>query len=548
MDSTISQCRIKQCSKCKGDTEFFCQSCLYHLCLQCKDNHVYDLKTIDHDVVVYHEKYNCFANQEFCVRHPTRVYEMYCEPCELPVCYHCRKHRNHKKLDVRSAYEIKRQQHRTIIYTINNEALLNRGKLLADIKDDVNKCHTTFSMYQLDMVRRAKMLKSFLFKGVRYVDFKHRCVRQKIETSRHVAGIQRFENIYEDSAFCPVLFLLSSKTTSVSNMYLTHHTSRLSTSKVFNKRVVVESMSEIHTVDKGKRCESNELMLTLMSEPELHHFFKISDVLYCCHISGVTSDQFWVNGNEKNLILTNTKGDKLNQLQDVCADDIAAGVHTVDFANNLIYIDKDYNLNKLSTNMKTPTIFFKSISSTWKPCCLYWSKRTASVLVGMHMEKHPWRGKITRYNHNGEVTQTIEYDSTNSELLYNKPRYITENNNGDIVVSDYFYALGAVVVTDRQGRHRFTYHDIDPGGICTDSLSHILVCDFDCSSVNVIDKNGKFLFYLLMRPSGIFRPLSLCYDDNTHRIWVGSCDTNNVCVYRYIERQNAFTGKSDEIS
>lgn len=112
------------------------------------------------------------------------------------------------------------------------------------------------------------------------------------------------------------------------------------------------------------------------------------------------------------------QGDKLNHLQDVCADDIAAGVHTVDFANNLIYKNKDYNLNKLSTNMKTPTTFFKSRSSTWKPCCLYCSKRTASLLVGMIVEQDQWPGKITRYNQNGEVTQTIEYGSTNQERLY----------------------------------------------------------------------------------------------------------------------------------
>lgn len=266
---------------------------------------------------------------------------------------------------------------------------------------------------------------------------------------------------------------------------------------------------------------------------------------YCCHISRATSDQIWVNDNENILILTNTKDEKLNHLQDVCDDDFFAGVHTVDFANNLIYINTDYNLNKLSTNMKRPTAFLKSRSSTWKPCCLHWSKRTASLLVRMNMQKYPSPGKITRYNQNGEVTQTIEYDSTNQELLYNKPRYITENNNGDVVVSDHFYAYGAVVVTDRGGRHRFTYQELDPGGICTDSLSNILVCDFDCSSVNVIDKNGQFLFFLLIRPPEIFRSLSLSYDANTHRIWVGSCDTNNVCVYRYIIRPNALTGKSD---
>lgn len=93
--------------------------------------------------------------------------------------------------------------------------------------------------------------------------------------------------------------------------------------------------------------------------------------------------------------------------------------------------------------MKIPIIFVKLKCSTWKPCCLYWSKRSASLLVGMHTEKYPWPGKITRYNQKGEMTQTIKYDISNQELLYNKPRYITENNNGGVVVADCFYGYGS---------------------------------------------------------------------------------------------------------
>lgn len=179
---------------------------------------------------------------------------MYCEPCELPVCYHCRKHRKHKKLDVGLAYEIKRQQHRNIIYTIKNETLLNRRKLLAEIKDDVNKDHIIFSLYQLNMVNKANLLNRFLHKGVHNGDIKHRCKRQKTETIRHISSIQRYEHVYEDSAICSVLFLLSSKTTSVSNLHLKNHTSKLSTSGSFNRRIVVESLTEIQREEKGKRC------------------------------------------------------------------------------------------------------------------------------------------------------------------------------------------------------------------------------------------------------------------------------------------------------
>uniref|UniRef100_K1QTF0 Uncharacterized protein n=1 Tax=Magallana gigas TaxID=29159 RepID=K1QTF0_MAGGI len=115
-----------------------------------------------------------------------------------------------------------------------------------------------------------------------------------------------------------------------------------------------------------------------------------------------------------------------------------------------------------------------------------------------------------------------------------------ENNNGNVLVSD----SGAIVVTERGGRHRFTYtghptgSGLDPRGICTDALSHILVCDCRTNTVQILDKDGQFLSHLLKESENV-DPYSLCYDVNSHRLWVGSgsWDNNKVCVYRYIDIQ-----------
>lgn len=48
-------------------------------------------------------------------------------------------------------------------------------------------------------------------------------------------------------------------------------------------------------------------------------------------------------------------------------------------------------------------------------------------------------------------TQIIQHAETFCDM-FSSPRYITENNNGDVEVSD---STGAVVVTDREGIHRF---------------------------------------------------------------------------------------------
>nr|XP_034309356.1 uncharacterized protein LOC117683693 [Crassostrea gigas] len=152
--------------------------------------------------------------------------------------------------------------------------------------------------------------------------------------------------------------------------------------------------------------------------------------------------------------------------------------------------------------------------------------------------------KVTRYNQSGQLTQTIQHDNT-GRGLYSEPNYITENNNGDVVVSDYW--PGAVVVTERGGKHRFSYtgppsgSGLEPYGICTDALSHILVCDGETNTVQMLNKDGQFLSHLLTESQEIGEPLGLWYDVNTHRLWIGSLDNNKVCVYRYITRQGALT-------
>lgn len=107
-------------------------------------------------------------------------------------------------------------------------------------------------------------------------------------------------------------------------------------------------------------------------------------------------------------------------------------------------------------------------------------------------------GKITRYNQSGQQTQTIQHDNTGLEL-YKIPNHIKDKNNWDVVVSD--NGAGAVVVTERVGKHRFSYtrhpsgSKLEPRGISTDPLSHILVCEDRTQTVQMIDKDGQFLSY-----------------------------------------------------
>eukprot|EP00105_Crassostrea_gigas_P044862 XP_019929010.1 PREDICTED: uncharacterized protein LOC109620627 [Crassostrea gigas] len=302
---------------------------------------------------------------------------------------------------------------------------------------------------------------------------------------------------------------------------------------------VMESLSEIPTPGTEKPQQGNQCLLKLMSPPELLHSLTVTGVDRCYHISCVTSDRVWVS-DRNNLMLTDTTGVPLHRVEDSCSD-LYGGLHTVNSESELIYIDRNYNINKLSKDMKTTTTFIERTDSTWEPLCVYWSPSTGDLLVGMY-NIDTKTGKVTRYNQSGQLTQTIQNDNTGLGL-YSVPHYITENNNGDVVVSD----DGTVVVTERGGRHRFSYtghpsgSGLRPWGICTDPLSHILVCDVRTKTVQMLDRDGQFLSHLLIRPLGRFSPWGLSYDVNTHRLWVGSRDNNTVVIYRYITRQDALT-------
>ena len=112
-----------------------------------------------------------------------------------------------------------------------------------------------------------------------------------------------------------------------------------------------------------------EDLLTLLSSPVVQKSLSVTGVENCLHISCVTPDRVWVS-DINNLIFTDTATVKqLHSVKDPL--DSWTGIHTVNCFSELIYIDKDKNINKLSSNMKTATTLIKHIDTTWRPRCVY---------------------------------------------------------------------------------------------------------------------------------------------------------------------------------
>ncbi|XP_056003833.1 uncharacterized protein LOC130046518 isoform X1 [Ostrea edulis] len=548
-----TQLKVRQCSQCQGDTEFYCNTCKCDLCLQCKEKHVIDLHTKHHDVVIYREKFKCVPINDDCFRHPGWKYEMFCEPCEIPVCFACSEHRTHRFQELRRAYQTKRQQHREIIDNIRSETLYNCRVLLAGIQTDIQTCPPQICHRQSQMSTKAQRLKDLIDTAVCDVKTRYRGLlidriqQQKRKMNRHLTHIQNYEDKYEQSANRAVQFLLFIKTSRVPQIKDTPNLPQhllLSLTEGFNMEDVSQLLRGIPEIQMttGKRQVGIDECVKLMSTPVLHTSVCVTGVSHVLHISRVMSDRVWVSDDYNNLILTDTTGDTIHRVTDITTP-LYGGLHTVNSSGELIYIDSKLNIKKLSVDNLTVTTQIE-YTSPWQPLCVYCSPSTGDLMVGMYNYKTR-TGKVTRYNSSGQHILTIQHDNKR-HTMYSEPLYITENTNGDIIVSD--WSRYAVVVTERGGRHRFSYtgpssgSSLDPRGICTDALSHILVCDHNTHTVQMIDKDGHFLSLLQHR---INKPWSLNYDDKTRLLWVGSQDTNTVSVYRYLQRRYSLTDNPD---
>lgn len=544
MDSSSTQCKVRLCHQCKNDTEFYCGTCTVNFCVVCKDKHVTDLSNKGHTVMIYREQNEYILTKEESAKHSDIIFERYSTSDE-PNCPDLAKE---EKL-----CELKRKQHQEIIDLARSDVLFHRSVMSLCIRSDVETLHDEISQCRLEMLRKANTMRKRIddmldFISSKYVRLLNSIThKQKVKMTRHIATIQMYDETYELSGNIPLrVFLFRMKVLLPNiqkNLILAQH-SRLCSKDSFHREKVVDLLSEIQMNKTEKRSVSLDRMLKIIYPSVLHGQLSTSKAnLNCCiHISCLPHNKVWICDKSK-LVLMDTSGVVYHRLNGIWNHVHITGLHSVNQNQELIYISSDSNLIKLSEDMKTMSIFFKREKSKWRPQCLVCSHSSGDVLVGM-WEVGTDRGKIMRLNSIGEVKDTIEKDK-NNDNLYKNPMFITENNNGDIVVSDLNRCL---VVTDRGGEHRFSYtghptgSGLTPCGICTDIFSNILVCDKRTNTVQMIDKDGTFMYFLLTESDGIFKPWGLCYDIISHLLWVGSDSNNVVKIFRYINRQDILTG------
>lgn len=79
-------------------------------------------------------------------------------------------------------------------------------------------------------------------------------------------------------------------------------------------------------------------------------------------------DRVWVSDKKNNIMLINTTGDTLHNGEALCINIIKdCGQHTVNWEDELIFINGKYTINTLSKKLKKVSNFIKVTDKTLLP-------------------------------------------------------------------------------------------------------------------------------------------------------------------------------------
>ncbi|XP_062596640.1 uncharacterized protein LOC134258090 [Saccostrea cucullata] len=270
------------------------------------------------------------------------------------------------------------------------------------------------------------------------------------------------------------------------------------------------SMKEIH--QKSDEAGNSPPVKQLLDEPET---VTTIDTGYreLYNVACLSDEEIWTSGEDYNMTLFSiNQGSLLKSIRTKSEKrpwDIA-----VTKSGDLVYTDYSDRTVNIVKNKKIEEVIRLQ---NWKPAGVC-STSSGDLLVIMSSDDYK-QTKVVCYSGSTEK-QTIQFDDKGKPFFSHGPyrRYITENRNLDICVSD--IGAGAVVVVNQVGKLRFRYtghtpapknKSFNPRGITTDSQSHILTADINNDCVHIIDQDGQFLRYI---DCGLVYPDGLCTDTN----------------------------------
>ena len=233
-------------------------------------------------------------------------------------------------------------------------------------------------------------------------------------------------------------------------------------------------------------------------------------------VACVGSGQAWVETESKKIQLVTETG----LVKDTIHTDFSFNDVVLSHEGVILLVDTDNRCIKSISADKTLKILCKL---KWEPsglCCLY----SGEIAVTFCDE-----GRVVIYSMSGKVIKNLD------KKLFSNPYSVAQSKvYSDIYISD----AGKVVTLDKDYKVRNEYtgpgngESFSPCGVCTDNVGNVLITDNENNKVHILDKDGRFLQYLLTAEQGLYRPWSIDVDVYGNA-WVG--EGGRVKVVKYLQ-------------
>ena len=474
------------CDLCRNPVSFFCRRCGVSLCDSCVPDHLRISSKVGHDVVDFTKK----GDGECSV---------FCKMCDLPICKHKMSECSVNIEEVLKSIAQENgllQSFRRELETLIDPAQIQEF-LKREVEEKIEGLMKRFLKTIVWVFFLFTLLNYFLFisensKGwiashiIHFMD-------TPMDTELPATECKINENDIENY-FGNIEKMLESKISMLEKRYISDPDSG---------RKVLEVPSVSSVIDTGFPADD-----------------KYNNRLYDM---AVTDDQkVWMGGESYELKLFDLQGHLHRTV-------IIPWIGTFICMYNKQVMYSDYNDNTVKKISDDDTVVTMFTTGDWKPKGITGSV-SGDLLVCLIKDD---QSKVVRYSNTGTVLQEIQYDSQ-CQPLYQYAWYITENVNGDIIVTDNkTKKVGAV---DRLGIFRYSYSGgKSASSVATDSFGHVFVTDYKGDKIHVLDRDGRFLRYIIPE-GGIEVPRAVCMVGDGEMI-VGEQNTGLAKRIKFLEEQ-----------
>ncbi|XP_062621764.1 tripartite motif-containing protein 59-like [Saccostrea cucullata] len=547
MDPRTSSQDVMRCDMCEtAVVQMHCDTCLANLCSACVGNHIISDESKDHKVVKFQARKST-PLYPTCTTHNKEPCEMYCKQCNIPFCLSCIASKQHLGHELSKVLQVVREKKDMItkqrnelidtIYPTYQGIAFDVQNRMIHLEKEHGDLSTAITKHGEDWHREIdKLVKKLKAEVDEMKNIQLQTLQKHLdEILKNISEIKDEINSLETVIDTNDLSKLFGVKVNVSRYRKLPHKIMPSLPKFIPRIGHKEELSKLFgalssnsltsdkhgysmmTIQKSPEAGSSLSGKQLLDEPETVTTIKIdiySLIPYFYIVSCLSDKEIWTSGNDGTMKLYSINQGSLLKSITTKSGNMPSNI-AVTKSGDLVYTD---NIDRTVNIVKNEKIEEVIRLQNWVPkgvCCT----SSDDLLVIMYSDDNK-QTKVVRYSGSTEK-QTIQFDDKGKPLYssgFHILRYITENRNLDICVSD--DGAGAVVVVNQAGKLRFRYtghapapknKPFDPRGITTDSQSHILTADFNNDCVHIIDKNGQFLSYI---NCGLNDPFGLCTDTN----------------------------------